>query len=279
MNLTEENPVAELVKPRATANRKEKNIKKEENVFNYSIIIPCYNEESRFPFLEFLKFAEENPSVMLCFVNDGSNDNTLGLLKGLQFENPQNISVYSCKQNEGKAEAVRQGMLYVYNNFKIPSMGFLDADCATSTEEWLLMAKFKQKYPQFGAIVGSRIQRLGVKIQGNGKKSIMNNMVKKFIRVTLKTPFQDIQCGAKIFMRSLVPFLFSQPFISPSLFDVEIFLRLQKKFRRTTLQKGVLEYPLMIWNKATETKVNINQELQKPIQLFKLYYNYHLVKK
>jgi len=257
----------------------EEDLKLNAESFNYSIIIPCYNEESRFPFIEFLKFAENNPNVLLCFVNDGSQDNTLGVLKGLQFESPQNISVYSCKQNGGKAEAIRQGMLYVYNNFKIPSMGFLDSECATTPEEWLLMAKFKEKYPQFGAIVGSRIQRLGVSIQSSAQKTFFGKMIKRFIKQTLKTPFQDIHCGAKIFMRSLVPFLFSQPFMTPWLFDVEIFLRLQKKFGRTTLQKGVLEYPLMIWTNTNETKVKFFDEIKMPFQLLRLHRSYNLAKK
>jgi glycosyltransferase involved in cell wall biosynthesis len=250
-----------------------KEVKKSEDTFLYGIIVPCFNEETRFPYKVFLKFAQENPQVLLCFVNDGSEDKTLAVLKGLQFNCSQNISVFSCKNNVGKAEAVRQGILYIYNNFKIPSMGFLDSDCSTTPEEWLLMAKFKEKYPQFGAIVGSRIQRLGVNVAGKDK-SIFNSLVQKFIRVILKTPFQDTQCGAKIFMRSLVPFLFSQPFMTPLLFDVEIFLRLQKKFGKTTLQKGVLEYPLMNWTETGDSRLKWKDSIQIPIQLFKLYFSY-----
>jgi len=257
----------------------EKQFKKAQAVFKYGIIIPCYNEETRFPFPIFLKFAKSNPDVLLCFVNDGSKDNTLGVIKGLQIEQPENISVYSCKQNGGKAEAVRQGMLYIYNNYDIPSMGFLDADCATTPEEWLLMARFKEKYPQFGAIVGSRIQRLGASINRNEGRSLFSSLVKKFIKVILKTPFQDTQCGAKIFMRSLVPFLFSQPFMTPWLFDVEIFLRLQKKFGKTTLQKGVLEYPLMNWTEVGDSRLKLKHTIKIPVQLMKLYYRYHLNKK
>jgi dolichyl-phosphate beta-glucosyltransferase len=179
-------------------------------------------------------------------------------------------------QNGGKSEAVRQGMLYTEKKFNAELLGFLDADLATKPEEWLQMAKYKEQYPQFGAIVGSRIQRLGANINRNDSRSVFSSIVKAFIRIILKTPFQDTQCGAKIFHRSLVPFLFNSPFMTPWLFDVEIFLRLQKKFGRTSLQKGVLEFPLMHWTEVGDSRLKLKHTIKIPVQLLKLYYQYHL---
>jgi dolichyl-phosphate beta-glucosyltransferase len=246
---------------------------------NYAIIVPCYNEEKRFPYQPFLSFAQNNPEVLLCFVNDGSKDKTLSVLKGIQTECPHNICVYDCPQNGGKAEAVRQGMVHIYKNFDVTMLGFLDADLATTPEEWLQMAKYKEQYPQFGAIVGSRIQRLGAAINRDDSRSLFSSIIKKFIRVILKTPFQDTQCGAKIFQRDLVPFLFRQPFMTPWLFDVEIFLRLQKKFGKTSLQKGVLEFPLMNWTEVGDSRLKLKDTIKIPMQLLKLHYQYNIAKK
>jgi glycosyltransferase involved in cell wall biosynthesis len=245
----------------------------------YAIVVPCYNEEKRFPFNDFLHFANHHPEVMLCFVNDGSKDNTLGVLKGIQMLCPSNILVHSLKQNSGKAEAVRQGMIYMYKNFDVKMLGFLDADLATKPEEWLQMAKYKENYPQYGAIVGSRIQRLGANINRDDSRSLFSTVIKKFIKIILKTPFQDTQCGAKIFQRDIVPFLFSEPFMTPWLFDVEIFLRLQKKFGKTTLQKGVLEFPLMHWTEVGDSKLKFKHAIKIPMQLLKLHYQYNINKK
>ncbi len=242
----------------------------------YAIIVPCYNEEKRFPFVAFSSFARKNPEVLLCFVNDGSKDKTLAVLRGLQSENPTNVEVYAMEKNGGKSEAVRQGMLYVHKNFDTDLIGFLDADLATKPEEWLAMAKYKEQYPQFGAIVGSRIQRLGANINRDDNRSILSSIVKKFIRIILKTPFQDTQCGAKIFQRYLVPFLFNESFNTPWLFDVEIFLRLQKKFGQTTLQKGVLEYPLMHWTEIGDSRLKLKHSIKIPFQLSQLYYQYRI---
>jgi dolichyl-phosphate beta-glucosyltransferase len=243
---------------------------------NYAIVVPCYNEERRFPYKDFLLFAQKNPEVLLCFVNDGSKDNTLALLRAIQFENPESVVVYDMPENGGKAEAVRQGMLYMYRHFESSLLGFLDADLATKPEEWLQMAKYKEQYPQFGAIVGSRIQRLGARINRDDSRSLFSSIIKKFIKYILKTPFQDTQCGAKIFHRNLIPFLFGKSFMTPWLFDVEIFLRLQKKFGKTSLEKGVLEFPLMHWTEVGDSRLKIKDTIKIPMQLLKLYYQYHI---
>lgn len=242
----------------------------------YAIVVPCYNEEKRFPFNEFERFAKANQDVILCFVNDGSTDKTLGVLKGIQTTSPGNICVVNLHRNGGKSEAVRRGMLYIYANFKSSLVGFLDADLATVPEEWLAMAKYKEQYPQFGAIVGSRIQRLGANINRDDNRSLMSALIKRFIHTILKTKFQDTQCGAKIFHRSLIPSLFERPFMTPWLFDVEIFLRLQKKFGNSTLQKGVLEFPLMHWTEVGDSRLKFSHAVKIPLQLMRLYYQYHL---
>ena len=246
---------------------------------SYAIVVPCYNEEKRFPYAAFLAFARKHPDVLLCFVNDGSKDRTLAVLRGIQAECPSTICVYSMEQNGGKSEAVRQGMLYMHRNFKAGLLGFLDADLATQPEEWLSMAKYMEQYPQFGAIVGSRIQRLGANIVRDDNRSILSGIVKRFIRIILKTNFQDTQCGAKIFHRSLIPFLFKQSFLTPWLFDVEIFLRLQKKFGKTSLQKGVLEFPLMHWTEVGDSRLKLKHSIRIPLQLMHLYYRYTLSNK
>ena len=169
-------------------------------------------------------------------------------------------------------------MIFVYKNYSVELLGFLDADLATVPEEWLQMAKYKETLPQFGAIVGSRIQRLGAKISRDENRSLLSSIVKMAIRRLLRTNFQDTQCGAKIFKRSLIPFLFGTPFMTPWLFDVEIFLRLQKKFGKTTLQNGILEFPLMQWTEIGGSKLKFKDSIKIPIQLLRLYYKYHISK-
>jgi dolichyl-phosphate beta-glucosyltransferase len=247
-------------------------------IMKYAVIVPCYNEAKRLPFDSFAAFAKQNEDVLICFVNDGSKDNTLEVLHKLKSLS-NNIEVFDMPANGGKAEAVRNGMLYVHQNFKATFIGFLDADLATTAEEWLKMAKYGAENKVFGAVVGSRIQRLGANIVRDDNRSIFSSIIKKFIKIILKTRFQDTQCGAKVFNRSIVPSLFSEPFMTPWLFDVEIFLRLQSKFGKTALPKGVLEYPLLNWTEVGGSKLKLKDTIKIPIQLAKLHFKYNISKK
>ncbi|MBQ0741198.1 glycosyltransferase, partial [Aquimarina celericrescens] len=47
------------------------------------VVIPCYNEEKRLLSKEFIDFTHSNLGYHLCFVNDGSTDKTLEVLKKL----------------------------------------------------------------------------------------------------------------------------------------------------------------------------------------------------
>lgn len=79
-----------------------------------SIVVPCYNEE------EILKmFYEDLISVInkieneykyeIIFVNDGSKDNTLEILKKLREDN-KNIKIISFSRNFGKEAAIYAGL-------------------------------------------------------------------------------------------------------------------------------------------------------------------------
>lgn len=87
------------------------------------IIIPCYNEENRFSKELFNEFYLKS-EICFCFVNDGSKDNTLLMLKELEQNRVERITVLDLKQNSGKAEAVRQGILYSVNWGKFDYIGY-----------------------------------------------------------------------------------------------------------------------------------------------------------
>jgi len=256
--------------------QKKTNMKNNNTNLTYAVVVPCYNEEDRFPFQQFLDFARSNPEVLICLVNDGSKDKTLALMKGFQVVAPSNVAVYNMPQNGGKSEAVRQGMLHVLKNYSMNLIGFLDADLATLPEEFVAMAKYKETQPHIAGIIGSRIQRLGANIVRDDNRSLFSAVIKAFIKQILRTNLQDTQCGAKIFTRQLVPFIFSKPFLTPWLFDVEIFLRIQKKFGKSTLQNGIMEYPLMHWTEVDGSKLNWKHAIRIPFQLANLYKKYTL---
>lgn len=78
-----------------------------------SIVVPCYNEEESLPF--FLKAVEQRSreithSIEYIFVNDGSTDATLTVLKEFHHQLPKKVRFISFSRNFGKEAALYAGL-------------------------------------------------------------------------------------------------------------------------------------------------------------------------
>ncbi len=78
-----------------------------------SLIIPCYNEEQALPFLyeELNKIAQKmnNQSFEFIFINDGSRDKTLDIVKSFQ-QKDNRVRYVSFSRNFGKEAAILAGL-------------------------------------------------------------------------------------------------------------------------------------------------------------------------
>lgn len=87
-----------------------------------SIVVPCYNEEAVIPMFlttiePILKSLEL--SYELVFVNDGSRDNTLGVLQQAKSDYPQ-IRIINFSRNFGKEAALSAGIDFAEGKALIP---------------------------------------------------------------------------------------------------------------------------------------------------------------
>ena len=92
-----------------------------------SVIVPCYNEEESLPlfYKEINKVIDKmsNVSFELIFVDDGSSDRTLDIIK--QFlKKDTNIRFISFSRNFGKEAAIYAGLEYSTGDY----VTLLDAD-------------------------------------------------------------------------------------------------------------------------------------------------------
>jgi len=188
------------------------------------IVIPCYNEEKRLPTLAYETFLQLNSETILCFVNDGSTDNTNVVLLKLKQKFDKNVAIVSYKDNVGKAEAVRKGIIYSNEKFNHDAIAYLDADLATSLEECVELSSYLDSNISF--VFGSRIMKIGSIIVRNHYRFLIGRVIATFISKILKLKVYDTQCGCKIFDKELSETVFKDPFISKWLFDVEIFQRI-----------------------------------------------------
>ena len=241
------------------------------------VVIPCYNEETRLRSKDFIDFIENNSGYHLCFVNDGSTDKTMEVLKKLQKGREHYISIYDCEQNGGKAEAVRQGLLHMSKFDDLDYVGFLDADLSTDFQDFDDLVKTIET-TDFQIVNGSRISRMGANITKESARKIISMTINFIIVSILGMPFKDTQCGAKIMRKELIPVAFNTPFLTKWLFDVEIFMRMKNHFGNNKAQEIICEQPLKRWIHADGSKLSMSDSLKIGFQLMSIYWNYTLSK-
>jgi CheY-like chemotaxis protein len=239
------------------------------------VVIPCYNEEDRLLSNEFIKFIDINHGYTLCFVNDGSKDNTLEVLKKLQQGREGFISILNCEKNGGKAEAVRLGMLHLASQTQLDYIGFLDADLSTNFDDFIHLVNTISN-SNYKVVSGSRIPRMGADIEKKVARSIISKIINFIIRLTLGMDFNDTQCGAKIMTKEIVNKTFQSKFITKWLFDVEIFIRMRKIYGLNETKKMLCEKPLDRWIHVDGSKLSFKDSLKILGQIFKIFIFYRL---
>jgi CheY-like chemotaxis protein/glycosyltransferase involved in cell wall biosynthesis len=237
------------------------------------VVIPCYNEEKRLLSKEFTDFIVKNSGYLLCFVNDGSKDKTLRVLKRLRRGREDFITIYNCKKNVGKAEAVRQGMLFMAQQEDLDYIGFLDADLSTDLIDFDNLVSTIEKF-NYKIVSGARISRVGANITKESARNIISLIINFFIRKILKMEFKDTQCGAKVFRKDVIEILFGKKFITQWIFDVEIFRRISLHFGLKTAKKMICEQPLKRWIHASGSKLSMKDSFKIVGQLAQIAWYY-----
>ncbi|WP_299105591.1 response regulator [uncultured Winogradskyella sp.] len=225
------------------------------------VVIPCYNEEERLLSDEFLTYIDKNSGYHLCFVNDGSKDKTLEVLKDLQKGREDFITVYDCEKNGGKAEAVRLGMLHMAKKEDLDYIGFLDADLSTDLADFDDLVKTIET-SDFKIVSGSRISRMGANITKESARKIISLTINFIIRKILKMDFKDTQCGAKIFHKDVIDIAFGEKFVTQWIFDVEIFKRMSIHFGLKKAKAMLCEQPLKRWIHADGSKLSMKDSVK-----------------
>ena len=238
------------------------------------VVIPCYNEEKRLLSKEFIDFTHSNLGYHLCFVNDGSTDNTLEVLKKLSKGREDNISVYNCAKNGGKGEAVRQGVLHLAKDPQLDYIGYLDADLSTDFKDFDDLVKTIES-SKFKIVSGSRMSRMGANITKESARKIISKTINLIIRNILGMSFNDTQCGAKIMDREIVNEMFREKFITKWLFDVEIFMKMRKFYGKEKAISYICEQPLKRWIHADGSKLSMKDSIKIVGQLAQIAYHYN----
>lgn len=241
----------------------------------HGIVIPCYNEGSRLDMTTFIQFADRRKDIHLCFVNDGSKDQTRSALAQIKHDAHDNVYVLSTDINEGKAEAVRQGALFLHHETEVDTIGFLDADLSTSFIDYMGLIETYETSEDTQIVFGSRnLDKESNTIERNPIRDMISMFIGMLIRFITRLNIRDTQCGAKVFDRELIPMIYGSSFFSRWLFDVEILLRLKHKIGVERFTAIFREIPLKKWVHMDDSKLGMKDSIMIPLNLMKIWMEY-----
>jgi len=242
----------------------------------FGIVIPCYNEALRLKLQTFCDFMDNDTrGFRICFVNDGSTDNTLDILSLIKRQYRERVEVIDLKQNKGKASAVRKGMQYFLCDDSIQYVGFMDADLSTNFKEFNILAeKISMKDPGTQMVFGSRPLRKGYHYERHWFRVLASVVSRSAIRRVVGLPIRDTQCGAKVFTSEMAGYCFKTSFQTRWLFDVELFLRLKKLMGSPEVLGQIKEVALREWKDVRGSKITLVDAFEMPLQLLKIWSHY-----
>lgn len=239
-----------------------------------AIVVPCFNEEQRLNPFAFRTFLADSPRCRLVFVNDGSRDNTLQLLRMLESACETGlVEVVDLSQNGGKAEAVRQGMLHVVKQ-NAELIGFWDADLATPLDAVSDFVRVFDREEEIEIVVGARLPLLGHRVERNPRRGILGRCFAWAASWVLGIRMQDTQCGAKMFRNSVIlESVLQTPFLSRWIFDVELLARWKQlqPLGAPALTQCLYEASLHEWFEVKGSKLKVTDFLKAPLELFRIW--------
>lgn len=223
-----------------------------------SLVVPCYNEESRLNVQYWFGVIRKHTDVDFLFVDDGSKDETLRVLRSFQIF--PNVQVLPLKNNSGKGEAVRQGFHQVVRamNVSIPEpmiIGFLDCDGAFSQDDISTVIDQSSRLlidgRRYEAFISSRVKLLGRKIERSNFRHVVGRLIATFISFGWPNAPYDSQSGFKMFLvTDDLQAAISKEFQTKWFFDLEIL---------SSLRIGTIyEFPLNEWTEVNGSHLDLS---------------------
>lgn len=211
-----------------------------------SIIVPAYNEERRLPetlerIAAYVRASGREAEILV--VDDGSTDGTAAVAESFRDKFGA-IRVLSNGVNRGKGYSVRHGMLEARGRIVL----FTDADLSAPIEE---ADKLFAALETHDVAIGSRaLDRRLISVHQSRFREFAGIIFNAIVRLCLRLPFVDTQCGFKAFRREPCRIIFEQQRIERFGFDPELLYLARHHGLRT------VEIPVR-WGHSPATKVSM----------------------
>ena len=157
-----------------------------------SVVVPCYNEEAALPyFYEAIRkvasdFAEKDVEFEFRFVNDGSKDETLKVLKALR-EKDQRVHYISFSRNFGKEAALYAGLTAAEGDY----ITLMDADLQDPPEKL---------YEMYSALTEEGYDCCGLRrVSRKGEPPVRSFFARQYYHIFNKISDVELVDGARDF--------------------------------------------------------------------------------
>lgn len=160
-------------------------------MYEFTILVPVYNEVENIPRLgqelgQYLGKASVSTTVL--FVNDGSTDGSLDLIRRI-CSTQEEFHYISLTKNGGLSAALKAGFDYV----NTPLVGYMDADLQTLPEDFEILLPYIKNHHLVNGVRTNRADSVVKRLSS----SIANGVRKLFTRDGM----DDTGCPLKILRR------------------------------------------------------------------------------
>lgn len=216
-----------------------------------SVIIPVYNEEKRLVegynhYYSYLK--KTNYPWELIFINDGSSDKTLSLLKKLSFKK-SHIRVITYPANCGKGYAICQGIKSASGKYVL----FTDIDHSVPIKTIETFFPYFEKGCK--VVIGSRrVKGAEIAVHQYPLREFLGRGFTALVNLFICWGVADATCGFKVFENKTAQKIFSRITVYDWAFDAEILFICKKngiKFAQAPVT----------WRDARGSKVALKKDI------------------
>ncbi len=185
-----------------------------------TLVIPAYNEEKRIArtLESYLHYFHDDLKILV--VLNGCTDDTEGVMRRFEEKFPGRITHITIVKG-GKGLAIREGFARADGDL----IGFVDADGATAPAEF---SKLVGNLHGVDGVIASRWMEESQVSERSSSRAVISKAFVLFVKLLFFLPYQDTQCGAKIFRRSVIEAVLPHLSVSNMAFDVELLWLIKK---------------------------------------------------
>jgi glycosyltransferase involved in cell wall biosynthesis len=191
---------------------------------NFSLVLPCYNEEKNIAFLcnEFLNLPIEDYKAELILVNNGSEDNTKHEIEEfIKKNNSKNIIIklVHLEKNKGYGGGISEGLSNALGDY----IGWAHADLQTPLIDFLKLFKLIKNKKN---ILGK-----GFRTNNRGFDGIISRMHENLASLILGVKMREVNAQPKIFNRELMKYFKNIPFKWTTLDTYAVYICLKNQIQ------------------------------------------------